>query len=79
MIIPNRAQDMRADSGQLSVQIHGSIHGSGPWIWCERPRRNGLGIGFVSSRSVERNQKPEIVHCYNGFGQEFQTKTMANH
>ena len=28
MIIPNRAQDMRADSGQLSVQIHGSD----PWI-----------------------------------------------
>ena len=24
MIIPNRAQDMGADSGQLSVQIHGS-------------------------------------------------------
>ena len=43
MIIPNRAQDMGADSGQLSVQIHGSdsdpwigfmdvIHGADPWI-----------------------------------------------
>ena len=34
----------------------------------ERSRRNGLGIGFVSSRSVQLNQKSEIFHCYNGSG-----------
>ena len=34
----------------------------------KRSRRNGLGIGFVSSRSVERKQKSEIFHCYNGSG-----------
>ena len=52
------------------------IHGSDSWIRSmdlmvykiERPRRNGSGIGFVSSRSVERKQKTEIFHCYNGSG-----------
>ena len=34
----------------------------------ELPRRNGSGIGFMRSRSVELKQKSEIFHCYNGSG-----------
>ena len=38
MIITTHTQDIGADSGQLSVQIHGigsmdRIHGPDPWIW----------------------------------------------
>ena len=34
----------------------------------ELPRRNGSGIGFMRSRSVEPKLKNEIFHCYNGLG-----------
>ena len=43
------------------------IHGS-DGVKIARSRRNGLGIGFVSSRSVQPNQKSEIFHCCNGPG-----------
>ena len=39
-----------------------------------RPRRNGSGIRFVSSRSVYWKQKPEIFHCYEGFSWILQEK-----
>ena len=50
MIIPNRAQDMGADSGQLSVQIHGS---DGVKNRTSAPKWVGNRIGELSIGGTE--------------------------